>query len=610
MSYCLNPDCQKPENSAQSKFCHNCGTKLLLGDRYRSLKLIGQGGFGRTLLSVDEYIPSKQRCVIKQFFPQTQCINNADKASKLFAQEAVRLDEMGKYPQIPELLAYLTQDRRQYLVQEFIDGQNLAQELAESGAFSEQKIRDLLSSILPVLQYIHNCQVIHRDIKPENIIRRISNHQLVLVDFGAAKIATGTALAKTGTVIGSAGYVSPEQAMGKAIFASDIYSLGVTCIYLLTHIEPFELYSVSEGKWVWRDFLRHPVSHNLGKILDKMLENATKRRYQSAKEIIKDLSYLPTKTKIKSVCNASPQIWRCIQTIKAHSGWLEGVRAVAISPDGQIIADGSEDNTIKLWNATTGEEICTLLGHCHFVRAIAFSPNGQTLISGSEDKTIKLWNVHTGQEIRTLLGHIKEVTTIAISPDGQLLASGSEDNTIKLWNVDTGQEIRTFVGHSDYVLSVAFSPDGQKLVSGSHDYTIKVWLVKNGKEIANIMESQWIISVAISPDGKTLVSGNRDGEIKLWNFTTGRQIQAISGHCNRNWFLLGINAIAISPNGKIIASSGDEDKTIKLWDLQQGKLLQTLSGHSKGVTSTVFSSDSHTLISGSYDNTIKIWRCN
>lgn len=290
MSYCLKPSCQKPQNPNHAKFCLTCGTKLLLKERYRAIKPIGQGGFGITFLAVDEDKPSKPRCVIKQFFPQAQGTNTAQKASELFNQEAVRLDELGLHPQIPELLAYFTQDDRQYLVQEFIDGQNLAQELAEEGPFNETQIRMLLNDLLLVLQFVHDRQVIHRDIKPENIIRRSSDRKLVLVDFGASKFATGTALLRTGTSIGSPEYVAPEQLRGKAVFSSDLYSLGATCIHLLTQVSPFDLYDISEDAWVWQQYLKSPVSGSLERILDKMLESAINRRYQSADQVLKDLN--------------------------------------------------------------------------------------------------------------------------------------------------------------------------------------------------------------------------------------------------------------------------------------------------------------------------------
>ncbi|MBD0385497.1 MAG: serine/threonine protein kinase [Nostoc sp. C3-bin3] len=290
MSYCLNPHCPKPENPHDVKFCRTCGSKLLLKERYRAIKPIGQGGFGKTFLAVDEDKPSKPRCVIKQFYPQSQGTNTLTKAVELFNQEAVQLDELGKHPQIPELLAYFTQDDRQYLVQEFIDGHNLAQELAHKGAFNETLIRQLLNDLLSVLQFCHARHVIHRDIKPENIILREKDNKLVLVDFGAAKSATGAALNQTGTSIGSPEYVAPEQMRGRAIFASDIYSLGATCINLLTARSPFDSYDTNNDAWVWQQYLKTPVSHELSRILNKMLESIPIRRYQTVDEVLKDLN--------------------------------------------------------------------------------------------------------------------------------------------------------------------------------------------------------------------------------------------------------------------------------------------------------------------------------
>ena len=290
MSLCLQPQCLTV-NSPNSQFCHKCGVKLLLDERYRAIKKIGEGGFGKTFKAIDEYKPSHPVCVIKQFFPQAQGTSNREKAAQLFAQEGVRLDELGQHPQIPELLAYFSQDGQQYLVQEFIEGQNLLEELNRQGKFNESKIRQLLVDILAVLKFVHGHKVIHRDIKPENIIRGSSDRKLVLVDFGASKIVANTSLSVTGTIIGSAQYTSPEQAMGKPKYASDLYSLGVTCLHLLTGVEPFDLYDVSEGDWAWGDFLvNNPVSDELRQILDKLVESALKRRYKSAGEVLAALN--------------------------------------------------------------------------------------------------------------------------------------------------------------------------------------------------------------------------------------------------------------------------------------------------------------------------------
>lgn len=289
MSYCLNPVCNQPQN-LDVNFCQSCGKKLLLRERYRAVRQIGQGGFGKTFLAVDQDLPNKPACVIKLFSPspEIQGVSALQKATELFEQEAVQLNILGKHPQIPELLAHFEQDGRLYLVQEYVKGRNLAEELAQDGAFSEAKIRELLVGLLPVLQYIHDNQVIHRDIKPENIIRR-NDGKLFLVDFGAVRLVTGSALLRTGTVIGDPRYMPSEQVRGKADFTSDLYALGVSCLHLLSNVEPVDLFDDSEDEWIWRDYLSSPVSQPLGILLDKMVEKAIKRRHQSASAILRSL---------------------------------------------------------------------------------------------------------------------------------------------------------------------------------------------------------------------------------------------------------------------------------------------------------------------------------
>ncbi|NEQ21895.1 MAG: protein kinase, partial [Microcoleus sp. SIO2G3] len=312
MSLCLSVRCLIPQNPDNAKFCLSCGAKLRLGDRYRALKLIGHGGFGRTFLAIDEQMPSHPTCVIKQLFPQMQNTEAAKKAAELFEQEALRLDQLA-HGQIPKLLAHLTQDRCQYLIQTYIEGETLAQELARTGAFKPDQIRQLLVDLLPVLQYLHDRQVIHRDVKPENIVRRASDGRLVLVDFGASKLATASNLGQTGTAIGSAGYAAPEQVGGKATFASDLYGLGVTCLHLMTGVPPFELFSFVEGRWVWRDYLPDTIDTRLAAVLDRLVEPAITRRFASAMAALQALKIAPT------VPSALVSGWQCEQTLEAHT---------------------------------------------------------------------------------------------------------------------------------------------------------------------------------------------------------------------------------------------------------------------------------------------------
>ncbi len=300
MSYCLNPACASPKNSVEDS-CVSCGTVLRLHQRYQALKPIGQGGFGRTFLAVDLSESMKPRCVIKQLYPQQQGVEIQAKASDLFRQEAQQLLTAGQYPSIPRFLDYFEQEGFQYLVQEFIEGQNLAEILKTGQVFKESEVKALLETMLETIDFLHHRQIIHRDIKPANIIQTL-NGRFVLVDLGAAKLMTGTALGQTGTVIGSAEYVAPEQLRGKAIFASDLYSLGATCVTLLTGMSPFSLFDTSTGAWEWRDYLvQNPVSEPFGKILDRLLIGPTKQRYASADEVLGDLIEKPEPLKGRTI---------------------------------------------------------------------------------------------------------------------------------------------------------------------------------------------------------------------------------------------------------------------------------------------------------------------
>ena len=296
MSYCLNPSCQQPQNPTGGKFCQSCGQPIeKLRNRYKIIRPLGQGGFGRTFEAEDED-RHNTRCVVKQFLPSPIIQSHPgalQKAKELFNQEAKQLLHLEDHPQIPTLFAYFEQNNCMYLVQQLIKGQTLKQELEQQGTFSEAKIRELLLDLLPVLQFVHEQNVIHRDIKPENIIRRQSDQKFVLIDFGVAKQWSGTLLSQQGTMTGTPGYAPIEQMRGVAYPASDLYSLAVTCICLLTGYLPsydgsFVLYDAHEGNWLWREKLPSgiTVSAELGELLDKLLQDLAKDRYRSAAEVL------------------------------------------------------------------------------------------------------------------------------------------------------------------------------------------------------------------------------------------------------------------------------------------------------------------------------------
>lgn len=629
MSYCLNLRCQKPQNPSNAKFCSTCGSRLLLDNRYRAIKSISQGGIGRTFLAVDE---EGGKCIIKQFSHQNQGTNNAEQALESFRQEAQRLWELGHHPQIPQLLAYFEPDHQPggssaaAIVQTLIEGESLAQKLQKEGAFSEIEVRQILKELLPVLQFVHERNIIHRDINPENIIRRNlmtsppkgllqgegskkkGGSELVIVDFSAAKFTSKTALAKTGTVIGSAAYISPEQMRGKAVPSSDLYSLGVTCIHLLTDIHPFDLFNSLEGVWVWQDYLINAVSPELTILLNKMLESAVKNRYQAAIEILKDLDpegnieqkKFIVQVPIPTITQNLLPTWKCVSTLKGH---LSSINAIASSGDGKL-ASGSADRTVKLWNLD-GRQLCTFSGHSSLIDAVIFSPNGRFVVSSSWDYTIKVWDVITKELVQTLSEHSGWVKCLAISPDGKNLISGSADKTIRIWNLETGKVEKVFEQKS-IIDAVAISPDGQLLASGSADETLKIWNLKTGELQLNLDgHSDAVNTLVFSPSGQIIISGSADKTLKIWQINNGKLLHTLNSHSE------AINSLAINIEGNLL-SSGSADKTLKIWHPASGKLLHTLYGHSSGVTAVTISSQGQgnrlVIASGSQDKTLKLWQ--
>ena len=299
MTYCINPDCPNPRNPPQAKQCQGCGKGLLLRERYRILRALGKGGFGATFLAKDESLPGTPACVIKQLRPSADAPHVLDMARNLFKREAKILGKIGNHPQLPRLLDYFEKNQEFFLVQEYINGSTLQQEVKRGGPFSEAGVKQFLSEILPMIQYVHSNQVIHRDIKPANIIRREQDKKLVLIDFGAVKdkvnptkASTSEHTALTAYAIGTPGYAPPEQMAMRPVYASDIYALGVTCIYLLCGKSPKDLnYDPNTGEMLWRENIR--VSDHFSGVLHKMLEISVRHRYQSIEAILRDLDLEP-----------------------------------------------------------------------------------------------------------------------------------------------------------------------------------------------------------------------------------------------------------------------------------------------------------------------------
>jgi serine/threonine protein kinase len=613
MSLCINPLCQNPDNSDTLLHCQSCGSEILLEGRYRVMHQLGAGGFGKTYEVSDRTNIPKVLKVLNK---------NQPKSVEQFQRESQVLTRLN-HPGIPQGEEYFTffpqnsQEPVHCLVMEKIEGHNLYDWLKSRGdrPITERLAVDWLTQLANTLHEVHQQQLFHRDIKPSNIMLK-PDGQLVLIDFGIAREITETyeqqKAAGQVTRVVSDGYSPIEQVIGRAVPQSDFFALGRTFVHLLTGIHPLDLCDpyrhdvYTDELEDWRDKALQ-ISPLLADFIDQLMAHPIQERPPDTQAIVQRLveinqTLYPRRLSRPQASNSHSTFNGKNITLERtlgnwhSSGHSDTVWSVAISPDGQTLVSGSEDDTIKVWNLNTGEEIYTINEHSDDVFSVAISPDGQTFVSGSGDETIKIWKFATGEEINTITEHSSAVFSVAISPDSQFIVSGSHDKTVKVWKLSTGEKIRTLTEHSEAVYFVAISRDGHTVASGSNDKTIYVWPKRSLTGHSNSVNH-----LAISPDGQTLVSCDGDDTIKVWNLNTDEEMYTLSEDSD------GVSAVAISPDGQTLVSGSSNGK-IKLWDISTGEEIGTFTGHFDQVNALVFSLDGQILISASDDSTIKVWR--
>ena len=286
------------------------------------------------------------------------------------------------------------------------------------------------------------------------------------------------------------------------------------------------------------------------------------------------------------------------QTLTGHGG---EVLAVAFAPDGRLLASGSSDQTIRLWDPVTGEERKLLRGHTGAVRTLAFAaPNSHLLASGSADGTVRIWDVAQGREVKTLSGRFGAIRGVAFAPDGQSLASVGDEGSLRLWDWKAGKETKATKSRLGILFSVVFSPDGTALATGSSESLAYLWDVATlDRRSVYTGHTGAVQAVAFAPDGALVATGAANGGVRLWDVATGHERRVLSGQAG------AVYAVAFTPDGRLVASAS-ADGTTRLWDVGTGKMDMALAGHTGPALTLAFSPDGSLLASGGQDRSIRL----
>jgi WD40 repeat protein len=341
-----------------------------------------------------------------------------------------------------------------------------------------------------------------------------------------------------------------------------------------------------------------------------------------------------------------PQISPESSKLQLQVGHSDTVNACAWSPDCRHVLSASNDNTLKIWDAASGDCLLTLSGHSSFVNGCTWSPDGRRLLSASNDNTLKIWDAISGDCLLTLSGHSSSVHGCAWSPDGHRVLSVCWDSSLKIWDAASGDCLLTFYGHSKSVRSCGWSPDGQCVLSGSWDNTMKIWDAASGRCLLTLSgHSDSVTGCAWSPDGRRVLSASMDGTLKIWDAVLGDCSLTISGHSSPvydcSWSPDGRRLLSVSQDPRFMtigavvkiwdALSGDcqlilscdsgrncawspdgkrvlcASETLQIWDATSGVPLLNLSRESSFVVRCAWSHRGDRLLSASGDNTVRIW---
>lgn len=586
----------------------------LLIERYLVLEQLGSGGFSRTYLVRDKYLPDHPLCVVKCLYLDDPSILPPESAQCLFKREAQILHELGRnHSQLPWLLAYVEENTDLYLVLEYIDGKPLENWIGQNQLFSENEVTALLYDILSVVDYIHSQNIIHQDIKPSNLIRRHSDGKIALIDFGAATHPND--ILQQDVTFGTSGYIPLEQKAGASTFNSDLYALGVTAIQLLTGIHPqqFKRHPLSQ-EIDWHSYLKkNKLNKGLIAILDKMVCQHSGDRYTSASAALNDLHQLSHRSQPISKTSNNPISHRSLKSIRRNLALASMIILVVGAIKINLIQHLPKIKSIlaeqlpRIPTLLSSEASLKLLNDIpvpHSTQQMVITTS-QILVTGNSEYQIDLWNIHQGTKLKTLTGHSDTITNLIASQDGKWLVSNGKDHRAFLWKLPPGRQFSVLLNSDRQpITSVAISPDSQLLATSTKPHTMQIWNLQSGQLMQTIrMEEdtpqdgeETITSIDFSPTNLLICSTNNN-RIMVWKPQDGHLQQVFAGHTR------SIKHLQVSSSEPILYSFG-QDRALA-WNLETAELVRVFPPESAQVSSAALH-DRH-LITIHTDGTVRSW---
>lgn len=629
-------------NVAEEIAGNGLGTGRQIG-RYTIIKSIGKGGMGQVYLAEDS---SLARQVALKVLPEDFAADG-DRLRR-FEQEAKAASALN-HPNILTVFEFAADGELHFLAAEFVAGQTLRQ-VMNSGPLPVKTSLDIMTQVAAALDAAHLNGIIHRDIKPENVMIREDGLVKVL-DFGLAKfinypigpdppdqLPTRQQITTPGMIMGTVRYMSPEQARGHATDArTDIWSLGVVLYEMLAGYPTFA--GENAADLIAEIVKTHPaplpqfdveIPERLDEIVAKTVEKNPNERYQTAKDLLIDLTRLKRKieleqeietivdgVKTESDPNRKPLeslsgTQYVLAGIKLHRGtaiWIFALIAALLLTSAFLAR--------KYWRITDPNEAQFAYATKINLAAQALETSNFGLAKqmlaetkpkeGKEDLRSFEWGYISRLHAEKMASQPLQVQhtsvdSVSFSADSKTLATAGMDNVVRLWNVTSGEQMTALTGHSGWVVSVSFSPDGSKIATGSFDKTAKIWDAETGRELLTIVgDSDAPDDVTFSPDGRVIVFG--DGErIRFWNPATGEE---------KSNYLKNLDVrspLAFSADGKLFAARRrNEAGSAIIFDVASGRVLSTISGHLGYLSDIKFSPDSKSVLTGSSDGTVRLW---